>query len=297
MKTDRRVKVSPAPHTNGTRRPLPARLFLIALALAASSLVTRTHAQNMFVLDEATEGERYEFQVTTAGTAPFTWVYLDGTPPPGLLFTPDGKLAGTPDPGSASTTPYRFKVRVTDSSPARRSTEQWLSVTVAPAPSLINLTNQTVLPAPTPTPPPPPAFMLTTSTADEETIALTERLPVAAPTPNFNPDTDPANLANLQTIIGNTIGTNRENFQEGDYSVVHVIWWKPVNTENKSEPDREIWALFRAEDGGAGNVRWEPVIDPKNAGVFNTRILGRKRVAVLLAHLNTPNAWDVKYEV
>jgi hypothetical protein len=297
MNINHRKRISPVSHSHPTGRRLLARLLLLSLALAVTPHGVRAQVENMFVLDEATEGAAYMVQVTTAGTAPYTWTHIDGTPPPGLHLTSDGKLTGTPGMGSASVNPYRFKVRVTDSSNPQRTNEQWLSVTILPPTSLIGPAGRTVVAAPTPLPPPPPPFVLTTSTADEETIALTQMLPTAAPPPNFNPDTDPANLVILQTLIRDTIKTSTQNFQVGDYSVVHVIWWKDINAENKSEPDREIWALFKAKYQDAANVRWEEVIDPKNAEVFNTRILGQKRVAVLVAHLNTPRTWDVKYKV
>jgi len=279
------------------RRPRrAARRLLICLALLALAWAPPAAAAQddaMYVLSEAREGVDYDEPVATAGTAPYTWALLEGSLPPGLVLHPNGRLRGRPTAHSA--TPYRFRVRVTDSSAPPRSNEQWLSVAVLPAPSLIPAT-RTVVPAPTPVPAAPPAYVLTTSTSDEETIALAQRFAAAPPQPTFDADTDPANIDRLRAIIANSIGTSTRNFEGGDYCVLHVIVWKPL-VENKSEPDREIWALFRAVPNGAAGVTWEPVIDPKNKEIFNTRIMGEKRVAVLLAHLNTPGAWDVKYKV
>jgi hypothetical protein len=272
---------------------LPCCLTLLAFALAVGTQLTRAQ-EKMFVLAEATENQPYSAQVATAGTAPYTWVLLEGTIPPGLAFATDGKLSGMPT--AHSTTPYRFKVRVTDSSVPPRTGEQWLSLAVLqpPAPPPLIGTTGTEVPAPTPLPTP---FVLTTSTADEETIALTQQFASAPAAPDFTADTDPTNVGHLKAIIGGSIGTSIRNFEPGDYCVLHVIRWKSVNSENKSEPERELWALFKSKPLNATDIEWEPQIDPKNKDVFATRIFGHRRVAVLLVHLDTPSAWDVKYKV
>ena len=302
MNATRHGRISLAPflrHPAGAR----ARRLLLCLTLLTSALAAAhsAHAQGekMFVLNPATEVVRYESQIasTTGTTPPFTWTVLEGAVPPGLALTPAGKLEGTPTASMAK--PYRFKVRVSDSAAPAHTAERWLSLTVEPFP-LIAPPNAGEVPAPIP---PPTAerrraeFVLTTSTSDEETIALTEQFAAAPPFPVPGPDTDPANLANLQTIIRDSIGTSTRNFQAGDYCVMHVIVWKPVTGENKSEPKREIWALFKGVTQNTNDIQWEPIPDPKNDDAFATRIFGRRRVVVLLAHLNTPSAWDVKYKV
>jgi Putative Ig domain len=269
------------------RRLVLIFLTLLACTFAASPLNVRAQEEEIIQLEDARQGQSYLVQVATAGTAPFNWALLQGAYPPGITPAADGTLTGIPTAHQPD--PYVFKVSVTDSSAAPRMATQWLSIKVAPpqAPPLIAPPGTRV----------PVRFTLTTSTADEETIALTQTLPALSPTPNSDPDTSAVNMSSLQAMIAGSIGTSTRNFREDDYCVMHVIMWKPVNAEGKSEPRREIWALFKARAHDANNVRWEPQIDPKDENLFATRIFGQKRVAVLLVHLQTPAAWDVKYKV
>lgn len=107
---------------------------------------------------------------------------------------------------------------------------------------------------------------------------------------------DFANKAVVEDMVKRTVGTSTDNFQVGDYCAVDVIRWKPL-VENKSEPEREIWALFKAEAGSDGNIQWVAQQNDRNKDIFSTRVYGSRRVAVLLIHLNTPATWDVKYKV
>lgn len=305
MKINRQEPSALSPQNNRRARAgadLVRRLVLLALILAAGAGLARAQ-ERMFVLNEATSGTAYSVQVATAGAAPYSWQVIRGALPPGLTLNTDGTLSGTPTGHSA--TPYRFRVRVTDSSAPPRTSEQWLSVIVAPAAPPTSLIGPTGNDEAAPAPP----FVLTTSTSDEETIAVAQQFDAAPPRPTFYADTNPANVNALKGMIAGTIGTrlsaaravaaSTNEFQLGDYIAMHVIVWKPLN-ENKSDPDREIWALFKAvkRAGDPNNVEWEPVIDEKkNKDIFDTRILGRRRVVILLAHLDTPAAWDVKYKV
>lgn len=69
--------------------------------------------------NSATLGAPYSSSFTvTGGTAPFTFVIVEGQLPPGLTLDPNsGQLSGTP----ASTGTYQFTARVTDSSNATAS--------------------------------------------------------------------------------------------------------------------------------------------------------------------------------
>lgn len=302
MKNNRQEPSPLSPQNNRrTGRSLLFRLALLALILAAGATLTRAQDERMSVLSDATAGQNYSVQVATAGGT-YSWQLVRGALPPGLALNADGTLSGTPT--RASTTPYRFRVRVTDSSNPARTSEQWLSLVVVPAAPPPSLFVPTGADEPAPAQP----FVLTTSTSDEETIAVAQQFDAAPPRPDFHADTSAANIGVLKEIIAGTVGTKRSavpapaanstEFQLDDYCAMHVIVWKPLDN-NKSDPDREIWALFKAvkKDNDANNVEWEPVIDKKNKDIFDTRVFGRRRVVVLLAHLDTPAAWDVKYKV
>jgi hypothetical protein len=281
-----------------------ARAFFLGLIVLAGSARIAMAQETMIVLSNATEGTAYSEQLTTAGTGPYSWSVLNGTLPAGLNFTGTGQLSGTPAAGSHRLKPYIFKVQVVDSSAPAVTTVQWLSVSVvAPPPPVVA---PLITPAGRPTKPVPVPFRLTTSTADEETIALALNFATPPPPLTFEPDTSDANVAALRQIIAETIGTNLKpsanadpgpnEFEVGDYCALHTIVWKPL-ADNKSEPDRTIWALFKAVKATDMSVAWEPVISSTDKRVFDTRIMGSKRVVVLLANLNTPASWDVKYTV
>jgi hypothetical protein len=304
-----RPTLSHALSAEATRSHLLRRLLacslLLLLALVGGARTARAQTdEKMFVLPAATEGVTYNQPVTPPagtpgrGVEPYIWTPVEGNFPSPLTLTSDGRLTGMPPPSSP--TPYRFRVTVRDSSAPQRMATRWLSLTVNPAP-LIAPPGATEVPTPPPhvvVGPGAPPFVLTTSTADEETIALTQEFNDPAPaSPIPGADTSDANITNLKAMIAASIGTSTTNFKDGDYCVVHVIVWKPLNAEGKSDPDRELWALFRSRQTDAGTVEWLPQADPKNKDAFATRIFGQKRVAVLLVHMNTPRAWDVGYKV
>lgn len=284
-----------------------AHAFFLGLILISGSARVAMAQETMIVLSNATEGAAYSDQITTAGAAPFSWSVLEGTLPPGLNLLANGQLSGIPQANSHSVRPYMFKVQVTDSSAAPVAMTQWLSVTVGPPaapavpppPPLIGSGGRPTKPAPVP-------FTLTSSTADEETIALARTFITQPPALSFEPDTDVNNIAALRQIIANTIGTKLKpsgnadpgpnEFEVGDYCAMHTIVWKPL-ADSKSEPDRTIWALFEAVKATETTVIWKPVISSTDKRVFEARIMGSKRVVVLLANLNTPANWDVKYTV
>jgi len=278
-------------------------LGLIVIAGTARAVAQET----MIVLTNATEGTAYSDQITSAGTAPYSWLVLEGKLPPGLNLTSNGQLLGMPGPNSHSVKPYMFKVQVTDSSAPAGITTQWLSVTVLPpAPPVVAAPPPLITPGARPTKPAPVSFTLASSTADEETIALARTFLTPPPPLTFNPDTDDSNIAALRQMIADTIGTKLKpsgnadpgpnEFEIGDYCAMHTIVWKPLK-DNKSEPDRTLWALFKAAKATDSTVVWEPVISSADKRVFDSRIMGGKRVVVLLANLNTPADWDVKYTV
>lgn len=145
-----------------------------------------------------------------------------------------------------------------------------------------------------------PSFALAKSTSNEETIALMEKV-----------DFDYSNIFDSEyninegegtNLINRTLGKDSSALQVGDYCLIHVIRWKKLN-EGKSDPERELWALFKARKDNGGLV-WEPQFDPtvekddpNYHKIYSSRIFGHKRVAVLALHLNTPGNWDIKYKV
>jgi hypothetical protein len=64
----------------------------------------------------------------------------------------------------------------------------------------------------------------------------------------------------------------------------------------KTDPEKELWALYESVNDSSG-LKWEERMNPDNKEIFDTRIFGSRRVAVLMLHLDTPRTWDVKYKV
>lgn len=164
---------------------------------------------------------------------------------------------------------------------------------------------------------PPEPFVLVKSTADEETIALTELFddgfdPTANPCVICPDTSNRANFyirdADVAPLVNNTIGTDAAaaaNFKTGDYLVVHVVRWKTLK-DSKSDPERELWALFEKIDPrviGEHTYEWLPHFAASEKGaigdkrVYDTRIYGSKRVFILPIHFNTPLTWDIKYKL
>ncbi len=276
----------------------------ICIVFIVSNLTTHQvygQTEKMLIISpEAIEGTLYNLALITGGTAPYKFQILSGSLPNGINLQNDGHLTGIPVNAAASPVakaePYRFKLRVTDSSIPARVSEQWFSLKVLPPPSLFDSTGLQVVTAPTPIPVPPAPipYILTSSTSDEETISLTEEFKPDLST-IFNPDLSFVNEVAAQNLFNNTFLTDISNtFKAGDYCVVHVIKWKQLK-EGKSDPERELWALFeKTKDGN-----WKAHYDPKDKDkkTYDTRIFGSKRVVILLVHLNTPKTWDVKYKV
>jgi len=177
---------------------------------------------------------------------------------------------------------------------------------------VVGFTPARVVPPPPPAPAAPPPFVLVKSTSDQETLALTEVLD-----DTFDPTTviqnDQTNRANfvikdadVAPLVAATLSKDSTTvFEKGDYLVVHIIRWKPLKDE-KSDPERELWALFekinkRQIDGH--EYEWLPHFLASEKGklqekrIYDTRIFGSKRVYILPIHLNTPNSWDIKYKL
>jgi hypothetical protein len=276
-------------------------LIAICLIFATSNLLIQKangQTEKMLLLTpEAVQGTLYNRSLITGGTAPYNLTLIAGALPNGLTLYNDGHLRGTPV--NAAATPvardeaYQFKLRVTDSSNPQLVSEQWYSLKVLPPPSLFDSTGLKAVTAPTPIPAvtPVPPYILASSTADEETISLTETVNFA-PSTIFNPDLSFKDNAAPQSLFDNTFLKDPTNTRAGDYCVVHVIKWKPLK-EEKSDPERELWALFEKTKDGT----WKPHYDSKEKKTFDTRIFGSKRVVILLVHLNTPKMWDIKYKV
>lgn len=224
----------------------------------------------------------------------------------GLSLSEEGKLSGIPKVTAAQKRPYEFTVQATSAGKQTFITKVVLQVLSANFdPSKINQDIAEFAP-PTPKSPPPcqpptSTFILASSTADEETIALTEDVDFD-PAGIYNPNT--LEILNADRLIEETLGNTPMGevppvFKEGDYTVIHMIKWKAVKAEtDKTDPDKELWALYELVDGGAGaGLGWVARMNPDDKQNFDTRIFGSRRVAVLLLHLQTPRTWDVKYKV
>jgi hypothetical protein len=282
-----------------------AQIVLIAICLifVASNQKANGQTEKMLILTpEAVEGKPYDRSLITGGVALDRLELIDGALPNGLRVDNDGHLRGTPVNAGAARVArdeaYQFKLRVTDKSAPPLVSEQWFSLKVLPPPSLFDSTGLRTVTAPTPIPAPTPVpqYILASSTADEETISLTETVEFDYST-IFKPDLSFVNDAAPQSLFNNTFlmdadKLNATETKPGDYCVVHVIKWKPLK-EGKSDPERELWALFEKTKDN----KWKPHYDSKEKKTFDDRIFGSKRVIILLVHLNTPKTWDIKYKV
>jgi hypothetical protein len=65
-------------------------------------------------IDGARENDYYEYFFSALGTGTITYKKTSGTLPPGLTFSSNGRLSGTPEP-TGTLQQYRFVVRATDS--------------------------------------------------------------------------------------------------------------------------------------------------------------------------------------
>ncbi|MCA1577734.1 MAG: Ig domain-containing protein [Acidobacteria bacterium] len=277
----------------------------------------------MNVLDSQKEGIQVNVRLVDSvqgGTKPYKFQVVSGVVPAGLkLGETTGVLSGIPASGSANTKPYTFAIKVTDSSSPQQEFNQWYQLKVEGSALRILPTAST---APEPVAPPaaaPSSYILATSASVEETITVAENATdyvstrasflldhVTQPIPGSNPpklnaDDKPV-MTNVQELIDATLNSGpNAPLRPDDYCIIHIIRWRAAK-EGKSDPERERWLLFEAVNTAKG-VKWHPRYDPKfrpaigTQRAFDKRIFGRKRVAVLLLHLNTPAAWDIKYKV
>ncbi len=325
--------------------------FLMVLSLMSTFVGAQIPVPTTVALKPAYVGGKYEVQLANllpVGTSPVTWRFVNnGTAPDAtvlqkpagiglqdinvsgiivgqkLVVAPDAAAVKRDTAGKPTLEPYIFELQGTDG--GNQVTIRF-SLVVKPFgvdESRLRLLSGSVAsfdpahekPAPGVASPPSPAFVLTTSTADEETIVLDQEFRSPKPKPPVaGPDLSPENQSRVLELVERTVGTHKRvnettvveaqqtittatNFQAGDYLLVHIIVWKTASADAKAEARREIWSLFKAKDSGDTQDQWEPQADPTDKNVFNSRIFGGKRVAVLLIHLNTPAAWDVKYKV
>lgn len=261
-------------------------------------------------LKEAVANESYTFSFADKVkriSAGATWSIKDrGDLPPDnvpALSTP-GTLTWTPRHEDARPEPYKFTVQAVTKEGGKEAFVIAILLRVQ-AQSLFDAAKLDEAGASftrnlEPCRPPAPTFVLASSTADEETVALTEdTTPEALAALNQNTleilDAD----ALIQTTLGNGSAGPASVFREGDYTVIHIIRWKAANAESgKTDPARELWALYEFTDRGKGaGLGWVARMNPDDKENFDTRIFGSRRVSVLMLHLQTPRTWDVKYKV
>jgi hypothetical protein len=300
--------MTPRPIAAESRRTAAIKFCMLALLLALFLIApaTKVQGQDTVVLPAGAAGTVYTtFDLNTlvnGGVAPLSWPLVSGALPNGMTLDSGGaqagKLRGTPTTAGTST----FTIQVTDA--ASNKFNQIFSITIKPFGINSDVADIVKPPAQPPARTPAPPFVLASSTADEETIGLTEEMDFDY-TNVFNPDLSIRDGMG-QTLIDGTLGkatTPQSDVpHDGDYCVIHIIQWKPLK-EGNSDPKHEFWALFKAR-ADAGGLNWEPQYDPEIGPkdpnfhkLYNTRIYGHKRVAVLLIHLKTPASWDIKYKV
>lgn len=291
-------------------------ILSVAVLAVALFVFTDSHAQGTLRLKSGfvnTEYPAFSFNSVVSGVSPSAqWEVKDPTTlPTGLTLDYDGTLHGIPV--VSRTTPFEFEVRAKEQGNVVFSVNVSLQI-VPPGvdPDKINnLQTASFTPA-TPTAPPtckptPSSFVLFKATADEETIGLTEDVDFKFEN-ILNPNT--LEILNIDELIRNTLtktpppmGPTHAVPSRGDYCVVHIVKWKPIKgDQEKSDPEKELWALFEKVDRVRRNgtvQEWAPHIDPTDPDGknFDTRIFGSRRVALLLLHLQTPRSWDIKYKV
>ena len=280
-----------------------------AVTVAAVTVLTfvSASAQNKLKLKDAYVNEPYSFSFRDAVRGEgdnAVWSVSKGALPGGMALSGGGTLDGT----STSVGEYSFDVKAQAGGADTFGT----SVTLRVLPAGFD-TGQldsagasfaTTLPAgvklkacPTPT----PDFALASSTADEETIALTEDAPDDLWTA-VNQNT--LEITDINKLIQNTLANNPagaiepEPLKKGDYAIIHIIKWKPFKPDSdKTDPERELWALYELVENSSGALVWAARKNPDDDQAFDTRIFGSRRVAILLLHLKTPRTWDVKYKI
>lgn len=230
------------------------------------------------------------------------WALTSGAWPSGLVLSPEGVLSGTPT--TAQT--FKFEVQAKVGGSETFKTKVVLRVRSAGFDAAqvnsagASVTSVDAAPAPPICQPPASSFVLASSTAEEETIGLTE---------DANPATlaalDPNTLAilNADQLIQNTLGNTPAGtapfvFKKGDYIIIRILKWGAVKDPGKADPDKKLDALYELVGAGAGGtLKWEARMNPDDRENFDTRIFGSRRVAVLVLHLQTPRTWDIKYKV
>lgn len=316
------------PAENFRRRLRPGRKTYVAAAILLCACVVglvgdAASAQQMNILETLKEGMPVNIKLADSvegGTKPYKFQVVGGALPAGLkLGEGTGVLGGIPASGSANNRPYTFAVKVTDSSSPQQEFTQWYQLEVeGSALRILPTASTAAAPTPLPTASPTP-YILAASAAVEETITVAESATdavkesasfllddvtkaIAGSNPP-KPDTDDTPvMTNARQLIDATVNSDPKNLlRPNDYCIIHIIRWRPIR-DGKSDPERERWLLFEAVEKG-GVIEWRPRYDPKfkpaigTQRAFAKRVFGRKRVPVLLVHLNTPAAWDIKYKV
>jgi hypothetical protein len=270
------------------------------LGLVSVSAQTTVKLNDGFVNEPYTT---FSFADTVKGEgAGAQWAVTTGALPSGLTLTQSGDLSGTPTAAQTS----KFEVQATVGGVETFKTKVILRVRPAGFDAAqVNSTGVTVTsvdsgPAPTICQPPASSFVLASSTAEEETIGLTEDAnpaTLAALNPNTLAILDADQL--IQNTLGNTpAGTAPFVFKKGDYIIIRILKWGAVKEAGKADPDKKLDALYELVGSGAGGtLKWEARMNPDDKENFDTRIFGSRRVAVLVLHLQTPRTWDIKYKV
>lgn len=125
----------------------PTRIFALIVLLLIQTLPISTQAQQettVFVLPVALVSSLYQVNIeqilsdnyrlrleSTSQAQNFRWYFHSGVLPPGLKITPDGNIVGRPR--LTRPDPYRFKVRVLDSSAGSDALTLIFQLTVAPS--------------------------------------------------------------------------------------------------------------------------------------------------------------------
>lgn len=297
-----------ASHFTGTTLSITHIALLAFIAIVTMFPLTVVAQRTSLKLPDGFVNETYaefDFAAVVKGEGNAEWSVVpndDGQKPlpDGLTLSSAGKLTGKPTKAGL----YRFQIKAGD----LFTSTVWLRILPAGfdegglnGAELLASTLPANLALPA-CKPPESTFVLASSTADEETIALTE---------DAGEETLKAlDLTTLEieypdrliaSTLGNGVKNQRSLFRKGDYVIIDIVKWKAIKEVNqKTDKENRKWALFEFTDlpkANGGGLGWVARMNPDEPEIFDTRIFGSRRVAVLMLHIQTPRTWDVKYKV
>src|SRR6185295_7301789 len=233
------------------------RITLLALVTFTTLGPIIVSAQHSLRLRDGFVNEAYSFTfpdvVKGEGTGA-RWTLTKGSLPNNLNLSSDGVLDGTPTTQQES----EFEVEARVNGAVTFQTK--VSLRIQPAGFDVAQLDQTGANDATEKTvvfcdPPQSSFILESSTADLQTIALTED---ANSETLAALNTQTLEILDVDKLIRNTLGNTpagaaTPTFKAGDYIIIHLAKWKPTKAEaDKSDLAKDLWPLYELVDRGKG---------------------------------------------